>query len=94
MVYELNWLFTLYKLLETLGYVSFCFTKNDMYETAEMVRGRKGEREKFAELRKGEETKERTILTKSALTQDKIETSSVINYVLLCFTIHCKIVKE
>ena len=52
------------------------------------------EREKFEELRKGEETKERTIFTKSALTQDKIETSSVINYVLLRFTIHCKIVKE
>jgi len=68
-------------------------------ERAEIVREIKRKREtSLQRLRKEEETKERTILTKSALTQDKIEiiqkTSNIINYILLCFTIHCKIVRE
>lgn len=64
-----------------------------------MVRERKREREtSLQRLRKEEETKERIILTKSAMTQNKIEiiqkTSNVINYILLCFTIYCRIVRE
>lgn len=64
-----------------------------------MVRERKREREtSLQRLRKEEETKERIILTKSAMTQNKIEiiqkTSNVINYSLLCFTIYCRIVRE